>query len=297
MTTFTKDYECVPLIYGDTDSLYSSYGSLLQTIEGIEDMTYEQKREIVLRISLEFLDDHNKEFIAEYYKKRNAKSVHKFELETISKVGVWLDTKKHYAQLLTYKDGHYFPEDHLKLKVTGIECVKSSTPTLGREFLRSFLTYMLGLPNDNKLIHKLNIRVQEMLKQWLAADVEDICENYKVSNYSKWVIDDVNDTVFAPKSPWTVKGLARYNYIRQKYNLSGEPQYGGKMKIYKYNEGRNEYYMAFLAGTHQDWMEKYAPIDKKGMFQKCVLDPINRIVVPAGMPELHIDGSIQFSLF
>jgi hypothetical protein len=45
------------------------------------------------------------------------------------------------------------------------------------------------------------------------------------------------------------------------------------------------------------WAEKYAPIDRTEMFQKYVLDPLNRILIPSGLPELNIDHSIQMSLF
>ena len=66
-------------------------------IKGIENMTIEQKRDIIVNFNTKFLDAHNCEFIAEYYASRGGKSVHNFELETLALSGVWLDVKKRYA--------------------------------------------------------------------------------------------------------------------------------------------------------------------------------------------------------
>ena len=84
----------VSLVYGDTDSLYMSYDGLLNTIEGAETMTLEEKRDIIARINQEFLDKFNEKLMDDYYASRHVESCHKFELETIAKAGIWLDVKK-----------------------------------------------------------------------------------------------------------------------------------------------------------------------------------------------------------
>ena len=86
------------LVYGDTDSLYMSYDGLLNTIEGVETMTLEEKRDIIARINQEFLDKFNEKLMDDYYASRHVESCHKFELETIAKAGIWLDVKKRYAR-------------------------------------------------------------------------------------------------------------------------------------------------------------------------------------------------------
>ena len=57
------------------NSLYMSYEGLLNTIEGIEDMSIEEKTKLIVRINTEFLDKHNQEFIKEYYNTRHGKSL------------------------------------------------------------------------------------------------------------------------------------------------------------------------------------------------------------------------------
>jgi DNA polymerase elongation subunit (family B) len=286
-------------VYGDTDSLYMSYNQLLNTVKGVENMTVEQKRDVVVRFNTEFLDAHNKQFIADYYNTRGGKSVHNFELETLNRAGIWQDVKKHYAQILLWKDGKLFDLDKLKMKVTGLEMNKPSAPTLSRTILSNLVRFILEHPDDKYLIHHLNQKTAQYKTEWNAAPIDDICPNIKINGYKKYIIDDKSDKlVVAMKCPANVRALGNYNRIRNYYHLSGQEIYAGKMKQYEFRIGRNEWdYFAYEAMNCPEWSQQYAPIDRMHMFQKYVLDPLNRIITPAGLPELNIDNSIQISLF
>ena len=143
------------------NSLYMCYEGLLKTIKGIEKMTIEQKRDIIVDFNKFFLDPHNRQYIKEYYDKRGGQSVHNFELETLNTAGVWLNSKKRYAQLLLWKDGEKFELDHLKMKVTGLEMNKAAAPTYSREILNGLVRFMLENPNDKYLINRMNIELQK----------------------------------------------------------------------------------------------------------------------------------------
>ena len=56
-------------------------------------------------------------------------------------------------------------------------------------------------------------------------------------------------------------------------------------------------YFAYEAMNYPKWAAQYAPVDRTHMFQKYVIDPLNRILVPSGLPRLNTDHSIQLSLF
>lgn len=286
-------------VYGDTDSLYISYNQLLTTIKGIEKMSIEQKRDIVVKFNTGFLDQHNCDFIADYYKSRGGKSVHNFELETLNLSGVWLNVKKRYAQLLLWKDGKTFELDHLKMKVTGLEMNKAASPTYSREILSRMVKFMLENSTDKFLINRMNIELQKYEDQWNKCNIDDICPNIKVNGYRKYIIDDKSETLSVkPKCPSNVRGLGNYNRIRNFYKLEGDEIYGGKLKQYEYRAGLDKWdYFSYEAMNYPNWADTYAPIDKKHMFQKYVLDPLNRILVPSGLPELNADHSIQMSLF
>ena len=156
------------------NSLYMSYDGLLNTIEGIEDMSIEEKTKLIVRINTEFLDQHNQQFIKDYYNTRFGKSIHEFELETVSLSGVWLDVKKRYAQILLWKDGKYYDIDNLPLKVKGLEMIKSSYPKQAREGLKRVVRYFLELQDTEYIVQKLNIKIQEEKQLWMHDELEDI---------------------------------------------------------------------------------------------------------------------------
>ena len=296
--TYNEPSFVIP-VYGDTDSLYISYENLLKTIKGVDKMSIEQKRDIIVKFNTGFLDEHNRKYIADYYETRGGKSTHNFELETLNKAGVWLNVKKRYAQLLLWKDGFKFELDHLKMKVTGLEMNKASAPGFSRDILSGMVRFMLENSTDKYLIHRMNIELQKYQDEWNNKNIDDICPNIKVNGYRKYILNDTGDhLVVAPKCPSNVRGLGNYNRIRNYYNLPGDEIYGGKLKQYEYKTGRDKWeYFSYEAMNCPNWANEYAPIDRVHMFQKYVLDPLNRILAPSGLPELNLDHSIQMNLF
>ena len=300
------DNSLVTCVYGDTDSLYLSYKDLIDTIEGSEKFTLEDKLKICLKINTEFLDQHNKEHIKQYYLSRNVREntadYHNFELETISKRGVWLqNTKKRYGQILLWKEGKFYDTDDLPVKVKGLEVIKSSYPTLSRKYLKEMLRFLLEY-DGRYLVQELNLKSQQFLKEWEQADMDMISGNMKISGYMKSIIDDTNPNGFvaAPGAHFSVKALARYNWLNNIHHMGEKPIYGGKMKYY-FVEGSSDkngdIYMAYEGTRYPKWADRYAKADRKRMYSKFVLDPINRILTSAALPKLHVDGSIQMGLF
>ena len=304
MKTDNKTNDLILLVAGDTDSLYMCYEGLLDTIEGIENMSIKEKTELIVKINTEFLNQHNKEYMEAYFEERHCRSmVHEFELETVAKSGVWLNVKKRYAQILSWKDGKYFDEDSMPTKVKGLEIVKSSYPSLARKMLKQLVRSLMEIDDEN-IIHQLNISMQQCKQQWQVADIESICPTTSVNNYSKYIISDTSP--LGPRvekgCPFAVRGLAMYNCIRQSKNLPGDPLYGGKMRYYiiktpNKNKNTPDQFFCFQGSNYPSWAPQYAPIDRNAMFTRCVLDPFNRILSAIGEKELSIDGYIQCSLF
>ena len=175
------------------NSLYISYENLLKTIKDIDKMTIEQKRDIIVSFNKYFLDPHNRQYIKDYYDTRGGESCHNFELETLNLAGVWLNKKKRYAQLLLWKDGENFELDHLKMKVTGLEMNKASSPSYSRKILNSIVRFMLMNSNDKYLVQKMNLELAKYQDQWNRCDIDEICENVRVNGYKKYIISDNNN--------------------------------------------------------------------------------------------------------
>ena len=299
-----EEKQLVAITGGDTDSLYISYEGLLSTIEGWEEMSLEEQLNILVRFNTEFMDQHNKEFIDSYYDSMHGKSVHAFELETISLSEVRLDVKKRYAQLLLWKDGKVFDTDNLPLKVKGLEMIKSSVPKAAREGLKRMVRYLLEEEDEQFITQKLNIKMQEEKVKFFEADLEDICASVGINGYTKYILNDIGETLqVAPKCPSNVRALGTYNWLRNKYNLPGDPWYGGsKFKIYMFRPKgagvkSDLSYFAFQRGKYPKWADQYAPISRDEMFRQYMIDPFNRILEAIGYQTLNPDGSIQMNLF
>ena len=308
------------ILVHNTDSLYSSYDPLLQTIKGYENMSDKELLDIVLKINLEFLDNHNNEYITEYYNKRGGKSIHAFELETVSLAGIWLDKKKNYAQILLWKDGKFFDMDNLKLKAKGLEVIKGAWPKYAKKLLHDYIMYLFTLKNDGYIAQKINIMVQETKQSFMDAPIDSICGSVKVNKYGSNVghitgkgnkatferanaQESVLDLQCKSQAGRGVKGAYNYNRIKAKYNIPGDTIRNGKVKWYFYrngiqpNKSRSNItdcydVMCFEALNYPEWLEKYAPIDRRRMFQTQVIDPMNRIMHAIGEPLLTIDGQL-----
>lgn len=290
-------------VYGDTDSIYSSYAELIKTIKGHETWDDVKIAHFIVDLSLNFLNDHNKEVMKQHYFARHARSMpHEFELETLNKSGVWLNVKKRYAQVLLWKDGKYFDQDELPLKVKGLEMIKSSYPKIARNTLK-MLTRTL-LENDGpSLIHKLNMEMQKSISVFNNASIEDVCPTSSVNNYDKFVVndEDPNNLILQRGTPFVVRATALHNSYIKKYNYKGNLSYGGKHRWYVIKDKNSrksvDNYFAYEPGLYPEWAAKTYPIDRKAMFERMILSPFNRILEPIGLPVLQYEGSIQTDLF
>lgn len=288
-----------PLIYGDTDSLYSEYDTLLQTIDGYDTMSERELLDVVVGINTLFLNEYNKKLISDYFATRHVESVHEFELETVARKGFWLNVKKRYSQVLLWKDGKYYDEDDLPLKIKGLELIQSSTPKAARTILKSLVRFMLE-SKSKYMWQELNIKLQESKEYWYSAPIEDISASISVNGYKDYVLSDNGPQVVTKKGcPFQVKALAKYNWIINTKKLDDENLYGGRMKIYATTNSsdKNTDFFAFAAKDLPKWSQTYAPIHRGIMFRKYVLDPFNRILSGINLPTLAIDGSAQMSLF
>ena len=296
----------VKIVYGDTDSLYISYKGLLDSLEGSETMSLEDKTKFIVELNTGYLDEHNREFMKQYYASRHVDSVQNFELETVALSGAWLDVKKRYAQILLWKDGKTYDIGNLPMKIKGLEMVKSSYPKAAREGLKRLVRYLLEDQTDNYILQRLNIKMMEEKAVFFKAELEDICGNVGVQNYTKYILCDVDPMGLkvAPKTPYNVRALGNYNWIRNVNNLPGDPLYGGKVKWYCYYPGGKKHkkkqepeYFAFQSRNYPKWADQYAPVSREDMFTRTILDPFNRIVEAIGIGTLKSDGSIQMGLF
>ncbi len=291
-------------IYSDTDSVYTTYGTLFRAMTPESQAKYdtdEKKAKFILKFNQEFLDKQNTQWCEDIYAPRHGHSVHNFELETISKAGIYL-AKKKYLKGLVFNKGK-FMLDKPKVSGTGIEIIKSTTPKLCRTILTD-LTKSLMFDFDDSTQDKreeyimyFNDKLSEYRRQFYQAPIEDISQSIGVGNYKKYVIDDTNQLLLGKQCPVSVQSVARFNYLAHKNGDDSKKFYSGKIKYYniRTSMGKSDYgYFGFPAGELPEWAPQ---IDKLTQWEKTVIDPINRFLEVMKIPLVNASNVVQLELF
>ena len=285
-------------VYSDTDSVYTTYGTLFDCMKEQYQNKYDTERkriDWILKFNKEFLDKQNNKWFDEIYTPRHAHSIHEFELETVSVAAIYLKKKK-YLKGLSFSKGKFF--DTPKMSGTGIEIIKSTTPKLCRTILTDLmkdLMFNAGTMSKEDYIFYFRNKLGEYKKQFYAAPIEDISQSVGIGAYGKYIISDEEKFEFAKGCPLSVKAIGLYNHLAYKNNQKNLRIVSGKIKYYNIRlTAKETSYFGFPAGELPSWAPK---IDKKLQWQKTVIDPINRFLEVMKLPLMNSENTLQMDLF
>ena len=285
-------------VYSDTDSVYTTYGTLFKCMKPEYQEKYKDpksKIDWILNFNKKFVDKQNNKWCEDIYNPRHGKNVHEFELETVSYSQICIKKKK-YLKGYAFVKGKFY--DKPKVSGTGIELVKSTTPKLCREILTDLMnSLMFEYNEDHKsdYITKFNQKIQAYRKQFYEADIEDISQSIGIGDYNKYVIDDKDSLILGKQCPVSVQSIARYNYLAHLNGQDNLIQHSGKIKYYNIRIGtKNIGYFGYPAGELPSWAP---PIDRITQWQKTVIDPINRFLEVMNIPKVDAGNATQLSLF
>lgn len=281
------------------NSVYITYGTFFECFTDEYKKKYDtpkKKIDWILKYNQEFQDKQNKEWCNEIYEPRHGHSVHNFELETISRSGIYLKKKK-YLKALSYYKGKFYDEP--KISGTGIEIIKSTTPKLCRDILTDLTKSLLFESNEmDKETYAIyfNNKLNEWKKKFYSANIEDISQSVGIGDYEKYVEDDINNLELGKQCPVSVHAIARFNYLAHKNNEDNKRVFSGKIKYYNIRLGMNNNacYFGFPAGELPEWAPKMA---YDIQWRKTVIDPINRFLEVLDLPLVNETGMMQLSLF
>ena len=257
----------------DTDSIYLTLENLVETT--CQGKTTEQKIAYMDKICEQafqpFIDGGYQElatYMNAYAQKMQMKR------EVLADKGIWV-AKKRYVLNVHNSEGVQYAKP--KIKVMGLEMVKSSTPAVVREKLKDALEVIL---------HEDEAAVQEFVKTFKAEfsklSVEDIAFPRSISDIDKY---DGNP-IYKKGTPMHVRGALLFNhYIRQKglakkYQPIGN---GDKIKfVYvRPNNPFNENVIAFNSVLPKEFgLHQY--IDYDLQFEKVFLDAMQIVIEPLG---------------
>lgn len=282
----------------DTDSAYVSWEPLFQCMTDEYQKKYEtdeSKLKFILDFYKGFLNDEQNRWCEESLKPRHGHSVHEFELELVCKSMIGL-AKKKYVKSVVFEKGH-FMTDNPKLKSTGVEIVKSTTPAICRKFLKDIvndLLYNYHVDKKEEFIYMMNDKLARYYKEFRAAPIDDISQSVGVGDYKKYVVDDKEQLIFNNHCPFSVKAAARYNHLAYKNGRSDLKIMSGKIKYYNIRVGKENDYFGFPYGECPD----FAPqVDYATQWQKNIIDPVNRFLVAMDIPKINSMNYIQVGLF
>jgi len=193
-----KDY----VIASDTDSIYLRLGELVEKVYGNKSGVSEQK-------IIEFMDKVCEEKLQPHIDKSYtelADYVHAFaqkmqmKREGLANKGIWT-AKKRYILNVFNNEGVQYKEP--KMKVMGLEMIKSSTPAAIREKMKKSIDIMInGTESD---IHKFIEDFKSEFKQLPAEDISFPRGLNGLKEYSD------NVTLYKKGTPIHVKGAILYN--------------------------------------------------------------------------------------
>lgn len=275
-------------IYIDTDSLYISFEEVIKnsTWQGTE-------KEFIQQLYNLRLKDYISKVLQKYADSNRTENFLNFELESIAKNAIWLSKKK-YIQNLSWSDPDIHFDDLTEIKTKGFEIIQSSTPAFARNKLKALLKIIFA---DDLQIGKIVNFLKNVKKEFKLADTNDICFNVKMNNYQKYIIDDQNTFEYQSGCPINVRAAGYHNYLlnNSKYKNKYESiSSGEKLKLY-YTTHKDCNVFAFIAGNYP---YEFAPkIDYELQFEKCIIDPLNRVLDAIGLQTLDRNLIYSSSLF
>jgi DNA polymerase elongation subunit (family B) len=276
------------VIASDTDSIYLNMGPLVETVykgrekttEGV--VTFLDK---ICKVELEKYIEGCYQELAEYVNAYDQKM--QMKRENIAERGIWT-AKKRYILNVWDSEGVRYEEP--KLKMMGIEAVKSSTPAPCRKMIKDGLKLMMSGTEEQVIdfIDKCRDEFKKLPPEQIAfpRTASDVRKYYSSS------------TIYASKTPIHIRGALLFNhYIKEKkltnkYSLIGN---GEKIKFVYLKKPNiiQENIISFIQEFPKELgLDKY--IDYELQFEKSFVEPLKSILDSIGW---SVEKTVNLELF
>ena len=262
------------VIASDTDSVYITFDALVHKIfgEGQETGKVVAFLDKLAKEKLEPFIDKSYLALATHMNAYDQKM--QMAREVIADKGIWT-AKKRYILNVHDSEGVRYKEP--KLKMMGIEAVKSSTPAPCRARIKDAMNIIMGGTEK-----ELNSFIQDFREEFMKLPPEDIAYPRSCNGVTKY---RGTDRLFKQGAPIHVKGGILYNHLVQKNNLSNKYPYiqeGDKVRFLHMKEPNIYQSSAFSFITtlprELDIMDK---IDYDMQFEKSFVEPLRFIAEKA----------------
>ena len=272
LKTQEKDY----VIASDTDSIYLHLGPLVQVIFKDREKNVESIVSFldkICEVEFEKYISSSYEALATYVNAYDQKMFMK--RETIAERGIWT-AKKRYMLNAWDIEGVRFAEP--KLKMMGIEAVKSSTPAPCRKMIKDAISIIMNESEDN--VQKY---IRNMRSDFRNMDPADIAFPRTCNNVEKY---RNRLTIYSKGTPMHVRGSLLFNHYLKQKNLEGKYNVinnGEKIKFcYLKNPNPiHENVISFINEFPKEFgLSQY--IDYDLQFEKSFIEPLKAILDSIG---------------
>ena len=284
LKTEGEDY----VIASDTDSIYLNLGDLVdrvyegreKNVKGIVDFL-----DKVCEVEFEKYISNSYQTLADYVNAYDQKMFMK--RENIADRGIWT-AKKRYILNVWDSEGVRYEEP--KLKMMGIEAVKSSTPAPCRKMIKDALKLMMNATEEDVIDY-----IDACRKEFKTLPPEDIAFPRTASDVRKY---SASSTIYAKGTPIHIRGALLFNhYVKQKkltnkYSLIAN---GEKVKFLYLKKPNiiQENVLSFIQDfPHELGLDKY--IDYDLQFEKSFVEPLKAILDAIGW---NIEKTVNLELF
>jgi len=262
------------IVASDTDSIYVCFDKLVaKTCEG---KTTEQKVDFLNKVCEQKLEPYIAKCFDELADYSNAfKNAMVMKREVIANKGIWVAKKRYMLNVLD-EEGVRLADP--KLKLMGIEAVKSSTPGVCRVKIKEAIKTIMSKEQTD--LHKL---VADFKKEFFEMKAEQIAFPRSCNNLKKY---RDHSNIFIKGTPIHVKGALIYNHQIKEFGLHHKYPYiqeGDKIKFIKLKEANPfKFDVISYITTLPDEFKLQQYIDYDIQFEKTFLDPMRFILDAIG---------------
>jgi DNA polymerase elongation subunit (family B) len=282
----TNDVDYV--IASDTDSIYLNMGPLVETVYKGREKTTESVVSFldkVAQVELEKYIEGCYQELADYVNAYDQKM--QMKRENIADRGIWT-AKKRYILNVWDSEGVRYEEP--KLKMMGIEAVKSSTPAPCRQMIKDGLKLMMSGTEEQVIEF-----IDKCRSDFRKLPPEQIAFPRTASDVRKY---RSHSDIYAKGTPIHIRGALLFNhYIKEKnltnkYSLIGN---GEKVKFIYLKKPNiiRENIISFIQDFPTELgLDKY--IDYELQFEKSFLEPLKSILDAIGW---NVEKTVNLELF
>ena len=282
----TEDVDYV--IASDTDSIYLNLGDLVDRVYEGREKTSESVVSFlnkVCEMEFEKYIESSYETLAKYVNAYDNKMVMK--RENIADRGIWT-AKKRYILNVWDSEGVRYEEP--KLKMMGIEAVKSSTPAPCRQMIKDALKLMMNGTEEDVIDF-----IDKSRKEFKSLPPEDISFPRTVSNVKKY---HANSTIYAKGTPIHARGALLFNHYVKKKKLTNKYsliENGEKIKFCYLKKPNiiQENVISFIQDFPKELdLARYVDYDLQ--FEKSFVEPLKAILDAIGW---NVEKTVNLELF